>query len=619
MTPLARNSVTLAVFSAVALIYTWPLVLHPASMALLRHFDLFGALWLLDVASSVDGHLVTTMASWPLGKELLLADSWLLLLLGRLSPSWLAPNAVASLFTMVGPVLSAWAAERLAARGLGARWPWSLMAGLAYAFSGSALAALLEGRVYVLLNPWLPLMALQILLAAGPRGGTRHGLAAGFFWVLCLLTSAYQGIVASVMLSALLACHLRRIFRRPRPWAALACLIIPAGLGYSSMILKSTARTFPQAAAYAPIQDMQSGSASLASMAAWTPDADLQNHSSTPLLGFTVLVLAMFTPLLLWRKGSHKSDPVAATALGRRLGKAPGAGHVRPDGPTSAKAGRGESAPGRGSRSIANRKRTWVCFLGIAVVAMLLSLGPTLRVISGDQGIPWLLWPLANSHVGTWFRFPVRLLWLTHLGLGTVAALGASELARRRPRLAAPLLAFCLADVLLASGVTRRTVQVPISVPSAYRQVRQEGALLDLFADFRGYSMDVGHYITDISCTYQRLHRRPLLNACLQPLVPMGPQVAVQQLLRNKLLSPESGPGVFSTLAELGVTTLVVHPDTFPTEQQEQLLSALEDQLGPPEASSRDGGEYVVAFDIQGEADDPLRAYSRILQEGWGW
>ena len=83
------------------------------------------------------------------------ADSFVWLITGWLL-QFINPVLLNNIAQVVAPALSCWAAE-VAARRLGARAPWSLVAGSGYAFAGPTATALREGNTYLAGNPFLPL------------------------------------------------------------------------------------------------------------------------------------------------------------------------------------------------------------------------------------------------------------------------------------------------------------------------------------------------------------------------------------------------------------------------------------------------------------------------------
>ena len=131
-----------------------------------RHFDLHGTVWFLSAAPRIDASLVDPLTAWPEGASLRRADSWTLLVLGRIfaggSPV-LLHNALQPLAVASGALVM-WALAR--AEGVNARW--SSLAALTWAGAGLTSTALLEGHVYQLLNLSLPLLALTWKLQPPP-------------------------------------------------------------------------------------------------------------------------------------------------------------------------------------------------------------------------------------------------------------------------------------------------------------------------------------------------------------------------------------------------------------------------------------------------------------------
>jgi len=564
MTGIARNGATVGLFAAVAAVFTWPLLADPGRIVVARQFDVHGMLWLTSVAREVGPDLRVALAAWPEGQSVAQADSLLVALAAWLLPA-VRPLTWASLLAFGGPVVSAWAAERFAARALGAAWPWSLLAGLAFGFSGLAATALLEGHLYMLADPWLPLLGWVAVVGFGGEGRAWHGLAIAVCWTLCLLTSAYVGICATVLLVVV---AVNAAFERSVQWRPVlvgAIGILPVGIAYAYLLTLSRARELPTDLAWSSRLVVESGSATLSDLVGWTRGVDLQSHSLCPTLGFTAPALALFGLRVLDRKGGS---------------------------------------------------RIWMILAGIAVV---LALGPSLRLQRAESGLPWVLYPLVESRFGAWFRFPARVLPLAYLGLGAVGAVVATRIAARRLRWALPLLTFGLVDALLVTGAPFRTLRVPMEVPSAYVDLPGEGAILELVPEFQGWASDLGHDVLDHTCTYQRVHGRPLLNACLNPLLPQGPLVSVGRWLRFALLSPDTEDAaiVSSRLAALGVGAVAFHPDLFPRGLREEIGDALVRALGEPVAQSRDAGDNVRIYRVQGDVGDPSAILAALRKEGW--
>lgn len=561
LTPLRRNLATVGLFAVLSAVWSWPLLSSPAGLHVHRQFDQYCTAWATMLGAHWGGDLSTTMASWPVGQGLQQLDSLVLFLLSRVLGSVLGPWALMGIVTLIGPVLSAWAAERFAARVLGARWPWSLVAGVTYAFSGMAATSLLEGHVYPLLNPWLPLLAWQWHRATGPDGHWRHGLAAGGLWVLCLFTSAYTGIAAALWIAAWGLRARRHWPTCRRPVVAGATVVLPIGLAYTAFFL--TADGASRASdAFGPetmARGIGSGFGSLAAMAGPLPGTDMLGGSIAPALGFL---------------------PLALVVLSRRL---------RPsEGP-------------------------WKMCVALGAVALVIALGPPGRHwFEPGYESPFL------RDLGSWgplsyFRFPVRMAWITALAWGGVSAAVLTRLAQVSPR-AAWLLPAAVLDVLLVTGMPARTAHVPWAVPSAYRSANPDGAVLALLPEFGGPSIGAEQTLNDLECAYQIDHGRPILNICGETTRRAGPRWRVGSWLRTALLREESVREVRWRMASLGIGTVAWRPDLFFPADRQALGDGLVRVFGAPVAESTDGGEHIVLFLSVNPAPQSVAA-----EQWWGW
>jgi len=561
-TAIRRNLATVALFAALSAVWSWPLLTSPGDLHIYRQFDQYCTAWVAQVGAHWDGGLSTIMASWPVGQGLQRLDSLVLFLLARALGWLLGPWTLLGLLALVGPVLSAWAAERFAARVLGARWPWSLVAGVTYGFSGMAATSVLEGHVYPLLNPWLPLMAWQWHRATSADGRWHHGPAAGGLWALCLLTSAYTGIAASLWM-VVWAVRLRgRWPEVKRIVYAAAAVVLPLGVGYSALFFTGGGAS-RAADAFGPdtmLRGMGAGFGSLAALAGPVPGLDTLNHSISPALGFLPLALLVCTR---W---------------------------IRPE------------------------RGPWKLCLVLGGVALLLALGPPGR----HWFEPGYESPLLRD-LGRWgplsmFRFPVRLAWITALAWGAVSAAVLSQLAAHAPRRAAPLLVVAALDVLMVTGMPGRGAHVPWEVPSAYRSTSSEGAILALLPEFGGPSIDAEQTLNDLECAYQIHHGRPILNVCVETTRRTGPRWRTGSWLRTALMQEESRREVAWRLASLGIGSVVWRPDLFFPGDREVLGEGLVRTLGEPVAASRDGGEYIVVFRVSDPAPPEV-----AVEQYYGW
>jgi hypothetical protein len=570
VSPWRRNLATLGLFSLLSVWWTWPLAAAPGSFYLSRQHDHYGMVWVAHIAEGLGLQLESVMLRWPLGKQMLLLDSFLWTLAARLTGAFMDPIVLLSLFTLLGPVLSAWAAERYAARGLGARWPYSLLAGACFGFGGIAISAILDGHIYFLLMPWLPLLALHWSRATGRDGRWQDGVLAGLWWVLCLLTSGYVAVDGTLLVLVLLAVGGRGL--RWRPLASAAAVALPVGVAFLVFVAGGSAqRAEVEVRPDAAQKVMEAGSVDLASLVGWTPEADLVQNSLSPLLCMTALVVALLAPRFL------------------------------------------------------PRERGWGGILVAGLVALLLAFGPTFLFAASDEGLgpAWMLRPLARAGLGDWFHFPARLLWVTNLALGAVAALVLSRMRTTLRWIPPALLTLGLLEIAVAGGMRQRLVLEPTAVPSVYARLPASGALLELVPDFHRQLAFSPFYfqVVMLHCTFQRVHDRPLLNDCISPAKVDRTQLLVSSRVQQRLLSGGSLATLGPALAGLGVGAVAYHPDLFPPSVRETLARRLQEALGQPLGSSRDAGEHVILWGVP-PSDSPLdqgayvAAYERLREGG---
>lgn len=549
MKPAAQHLVTLALFLVLAVAWTWPLVLDPMDLTT-SGFDTWGVVWSMHAADHIDLAAMTQVSGWPEGQELRRSDSVVALLLARLWPGQPHPVLAVSLMCLLGPVLSAFAAERCAAA-LGAKWPWSLIAGVSFGFLGMASATLSGGQVYALVNPWLPLLGWAWVLATSPSGTWRHGAIAGVAWFLCLLTTVYVGIAATLLVLV----GVPRLLRSRRLPASLGAALtaLPPGLAYVAVFASGDMRSTP-ATTHDPVLVLEMGSATLSGLTGWTPTS----QEEVAPLGFSVLALSLLAPWVL-----------------------------------------------------RSRELRW--WLALGLIALALALGPTLRPEGSLRGVvPWLLYPLATDELAQWFRFPVRLLWVTGLALGVVAARALTWLGTERRWLALPLLLAAFGEALFLTG-RHQNAQVPAVLPSAYAHTPADRAVLDLFPEETGQPIDYALYHLDLSCAWAAQHKRPIAATCLETNRGRDPRTRIARWVHGELLSgePELGP-----LADLGFGAVVVRIDHYLPNDRARVLEGLGAALGPPVAETWDQGEHLLVYEVPVSAADPQEAWAAFQSSG---
>lgn len=552
----------LALGLALNLVWTWPLITDPLGLNIAIQMDAPNTLGLSAAVAHSDDPLKPTLLNWPTGQVLIRGDSFVFFLLAKLLfflPTTL-PNA---LCILLGPPLSAMAAEQLARR-LGATSPWSLLAGLAYGFSGLSAMFILEGYAFNVLNPWLPWMALYTIQALQAEGTRRDALLAGANWALCLLTTAYAGISATLLLCFLMAGALIARTVRREPFVVLTGSVTLYGLAFVAFYLTAPdeARRFiPDS--HSSIAMMATGSARLATLFWRTPGVDFALHSQGALLSATAFLLAIFYPFV----------PDLRHPGARRL-----------------------------------------LIAGLAMT--LLSLGPTVKLFRSGPGMPWLLSPLAEIGAGAYFRFPDRLLVGATLAFGVVGALLLSEIAKSRPRAAAVLLVAGLVDVLIAAGLPLRTGSSPWEAPSAYAAAPEGRAVLDIWPHFSGFARDQEVRMSRRAVGYAAMHGRPILTDALN----VSPKEDRRRPIADwvvawALMGSHGGGLVYQRLDAMGIGAVALHASLFPPDEVEVLYRGMVMVFGEPAAVSTDQGTTIILWRVSAEALTTTPEYRQAALE----
>lgn len=519
-------------------VFSWPWAGLDGTVIPTRQFDLYGMLWVIEHARELLPELRSTISGLPDGEDLRRLDTWVLLGIAIVTDGALSPLRLAQTLVVIGPVLGGLAAERCAARGLGIRRPWSFVAAVIWGLNGLGATALLEGHVYSLFDPWLPLLAWALLAGTGPGGRLRHGCLAGVAWSLALGTSAYIGLIGALLAAALLLRGLLvRVDRQPVGWTALGFVGVagPIGLAYTHLFGSGTGSV-----ASDPSTVLAGGSATLATLATWSPSVDLSNHSIAAPLGFVPLALLVVAPLVL------------------------------------------------------RAERGWRTLAILALGSVILALGPTVQVGLGGRGT-WFWVDLTSASPSLGFlHFPIRFLWLWYLCAGLVAARVCERLHARLGVRALPLLALVAVDALATTGVPWRIGTVPAPAPSAYAAT-PDAAVLDLLPEDPHPGSGTDLWVRRLACWYQVSHARPVPGRCLGPHG-ATPQEAAERALRRALLD---GTDPTAAITALDVGSVAVHADLFSPEDRVNVLSTLTTFYGAPVATSTDAGETLVVFGVE--------------------
>lgn len=566
MSPPARGGIgalgahvgTFAAFAVLSAAWSWPLVVATTATLSTRHFDLYPTLWAIARGPGTLPSLLHPESAWPVGESLLRLDSYVLLGLATLTQGLVTPVRLARLLVWLGPALNAFAAERCAASGFGVRRPWSLLAGLAYGFSGIAGTAVLEGHVYHLLNPWLPLVWLAWRRGVAPGGSASWGLLAGAAWALALCTTGYFGVLATILVAV---CVLGSPLSSLRLLPGFALVAGPVAWLWFTLYQRGGgwADTGPL-----PDTFLRQGSQTLAGLAGLTAQADLADHSLAAPIAWVPLFLLLFAPVV--------------------LGRAPG----------------------------------WAGAALVALLALVGTLGRDVSIAPGEVLWSWPVGGLAELPFAGAFRFPIRLEWLYALLGGVVAARVLDRLARdgSAPVLAG-LLVLAAVDAVVGVALPWRNGAQIAAVPSAYDAAPEDRAVLDLWGrPSDGSAGEMEPWIRALSCWYQAHHARPILELCIGTGVRSPREDAERWLLRGLFDGAE--PAALRTpLANLGVGAVAMHADSYRATDATLLASRLEATFGAPKATSEDGGERVWMYVLPpGDAEQRDAAWQTIRAGG---
>lgn len=558
----AVHFVVFATFVAYSCVWSYPLVTLDLGTLPSRWFDAWPALWLLGRAPTIGLDLAHPASAWPLGELLTRADSYVLLALGWVTGGRLDPTVTVRLLTLLGPAVNAFAAERCAGGGYGVPRPWSLLAGLAYGFSGIAGVALLEGHVYHLLNPWLPMLWWawrRGMIAARPGGGgilesLGWGLLVGVAFALSLATTAYFGVFATLLLGMLTVTGGTRGLRL---WPGLLVIAVPAVALYVAGFVQGGGFADPSGG---PDLFLREGTTTLGGLLGLTSAADAYGHSLAAPLAWAPFWLLLLSPVLL------------------------------------------------------DQRSGWRVPAAVAVLALLGTLGRDIVLLPGVALVHLPLDLLARVPGVAFFRFPIRLAWVYGLCGGVVASRVLATLAEQVPRPAAwGLLLFAAVDGVVGVDLAGREGAQPVEVPSAYGTAPEGLAVLDLWgmpAD--GSDGEIEAWVRGLGCWYQARHGRPILELCIGTGV-QSPREQVQAWLFHHL-DDESEPA--ATLGDLGVGAIAVHARTFRETDAADLLGRLQARLGPPVTTSLDGGEEVELYLVPPppEGAHPTDAWRRLTR-----
>lgn len=526
---------TIGIALLLSIVFTWPIAFS-TDINISRQFDVYTLVWLLDASGYIENGQFS-MNNFPFGQNIGQMDSWLALIIGWLNHSILPTWILLNWMTIGANTLSILGAHTLA-REFGISWKSSWIAGILFALGGLNLIALLEGSWYLLGVGWIPYIGV---LCKRYENNPSWKLSLGIttLWTGALLTSAYIGLCATLFLGMYIFLFreqkqsftedvsgkpLSNFFSTLRAWKfpVLGCGLV--GMAYTAFFLYLNAQSrFLDGLGHAD-NWQHYGSGNLENFLFWTPNTDIVQHSLAPMTSIFVVATLCFAPILLF---GWKWKP------------------------------------------------WWIT----AIISTVLAFGFTMGFGEEDMQIQWVLYPFAKSTWLSFLHFPMRLQWVSSLCAGVLLAKIADRYDNYRTHTSTVLIAFALIDAFVVQGTIFRKANTPNVTPSVYSSVYSEGALLELYPIFEGHTGIERLYVKNTLCSYQSTHLRPILMSCIGTSTVDSIDWWFRSLFFADILDKQEIDWK-STFSQLGIGTVMMHPNWFSNQDNEILFSTLTQQLG---------------------------------------
>ena len=550
-----QSMLDIVLWVVLAAAWTWPAIRAGNHSVVGRHFDTLGTVWAIDAASRILSGLRDVETSWPLIADYRHIDSFVLL---PVSALFRRIDAVRlhGLFQVAGVAASAWAAQGFA-RAIGARRPWDMLAGLSFAFSGLSAYALLEGHVYHVMNPFLPLFAWAWWRAMFDRRRFVSGIYAGGLFVLSLLTSAYIGVAALVVAVTFFLSGMLKYGRLvSKPALGALAVTIPVVLLYAAQFCNA-----PELNRRMTEGSVLMNSMHLVSMIGATPEVDRSGHSLAAELMPLVLALVIAAPLLLRGRWEYR------------------------------------------------------VLMSTAVAGFLLAVGPFFGASAAHTLVRTPLALLVDSPLAVMFRFSLRYVSVWNLCAGALAGLAASKLAGRLGKSVWLLMLLALLHPFVMIRLPGRQMVRCWTTPDVY--FSEAGPVLDLFPSKEQQRCPLeSPWFSGLACMYQLDHHRPLADNCIETIGPNIPRAMLGKWAIQQLLAGQAD-AVKRNLANLGFTTIVLHSDYFLSDHVDRVDDALA-TFGTRRSVSTNAGVCLVSQQIpppetELQFSERIALYDRLL------
>lgn len=551
---LKKDKVTLLLALLLGCFATWPLIVHP-TINISRHFDLYGVLWLAEGAQFTENGRFTHI-NFPMAAPIGHIDSWLWFGLFWLNHNIIPIVPFVGLLVTLSIALNIWCA-RWCALVWGCDPIPSWCVGLLFGLSGSMLNALLEGSWYLTSQFWLPITAVALLRFQQSK--TKYWyIWLNISWLGALLTSAYLGLVSSLML-LFLTMYIQPYRHRKQWFFTIMSPIIALGTLFTVFFLSVyDRREFDNLGVVNEWASM--GSATFWNYLLWNPDLDTYAHSLGPIGSIFLLLGLLLAPVL----------------------KLPG---------------------------------TWRIWWLLGAIGFVLSFGFQITLKDEYTGFPWILQAFADQNWISFIHFPVRFHWITDLSGAILFGIIVTHYIPR-PQLQRILVGIVFIHVFWIQGWHQRKGTRPLATEPVYTQLPEgNGAILEVYPVFSSYSNVDPLDIKNQLCLQQLEHHRPLLISC------MGTRTddSVDWVVRTKFLEEVLDTPSYNwneVLSQIGVDTVVLHRDWFAADDLERLDVVLHQWFGTPMITSQ--SEHIQIWtlnDTVSSRDDAKLALQSYFPE----
>ena len=503
------------------------------------YHDALGSYWMIGRSGVWDGFFDST-TQFPIGTDYRSLDSYTLWLSAQVL-SFLEPHALYGLWIVLGPALSGCSAELLA-RECDVKAPWSLMAGLVFAFSGLVQNALLEGQIYQTLLVGLPCLVISIrrFLASGTFSWL-WWMGSVFSFALCMFTSSYIGASALLLMLGW--------WLGSKGWKDIRTVYVILGI-LPVLWFQYQSMSSVDGLGVRDAMKVSIGSLSWDNFWGASPEMFRERHSIALGLSIVGCVLSMLSITSMIRK---------------------------------------------------KQMTKWTPLLCMGGVSLLFAMGPTWH-IDAETGwtffaMEWIYGLPGVSSIG----FPIRLAQPFVLMMAVLSAFGLQRLVKQTPIAMVLLpLAFWNLDTM---DFSNRQKVWPIDAP-VLETVPEGAAIFTLYPEaydrIQGSDADIELYMQD--CVAQVSHGHPISNHCISVDVHGSQSKHLQQKILSAIVEHRS---VWEILEPLGIQHLLIYPEWFLPNDRERVQRALQYDSVLVEEGTNPLQYWVYQYDSQ-SLDQPI-------------